>query len=365
MSARLIPTLIPTLTGNYYRDPEILEREFERIFFRSWVLAGREERVAETGDYFTFQLGPESVLVVRGRDGALRAFYNVCRHRGSRLCAEESGRFQGAIRCRYHAWSYALDGTLRAVPHLADTENFPKQEFSLYPVDVEVWQGFIFLRLEPRGETLLAQLGALPERARPYPLASLRVGARAEREVDANWKILIENFMECYHCPGVHPELADLVPLYRTGEVDASGSQPPAYREGAVTSTLSGTTQRPIFAGLRDRPRQRYHAELVLPNLLLYLFPDYVCARSLWPVSPTRTRVVSEWLLEPETLARPDFDCSDAVAFMDLLGGQDWRVCEAVQQGVVSRAHRHGVMLPQESEVADVTRWYLEQFEAQ
>ncbi len=361
MSARLIPTL----AGSYYQDPKTLEREFERIFFRSWVLAGRQEQVAESGDFFTFQLGSESVLVVRGQDGDLRGFYNVCRHRGSRLCAEKSGRFQGAIRCRYHAWSYALDGALRTVPYMPDKEHFSKEAFSLYPVDVEVWQGFIFLCLDPSGGTLLSQLGALPERARPYPLESLRVGARAERVVDANWKILIENFMECYHCPGVHPELSDLVPLYRMGEVDAADSEPPEYREGVVTSTLSGTTQRPIFAGLRDRPQQRYHAELVLPNLLLYLFPDYVCARSLWPVSPTRTRIVSEWLFEPETQARPDFDASDAVGFMNLLGDQDWQVCEVVQLGIVSRAHRHGVLLAQESGVADVTRWYLEQFEAE
>ncbi len=357
--------LIPTLTGNYYRDPEVLEREFERIFFRSWVLAGREEQLPEVGDYFTFELGPESVLVVRGRDGALRAFYNVCRHRGARLCAAREGRFEGAIRCRYHAWSYALDGALRAVPQPPDADKFPKDSLALYPVAVETWEGFVFLRLDPDGEALLDQLGALPERARPFPLASLRVGARAERTVAANWKILVENYMECYHCPGVHPELTDLVPLYRTGTVDASGSEPPEYREGACTSTLDGTTQRPIFAGLRDRPRQQYHAELVLPNLLLYLFPDYVCARSLWPVSPTRTRIVSEWLFEPDTQARSDFDASDAVDFMNLLGEQDWQVCEAVQQGVVSRAHRHGVMLPQESEVADVTRWYLAQFEAE
>jgi len=361
-----MPThLIPTLTGNYYRDPKILERELERIFFRSWLLAGRQEQVAEIGDYFSFELGDESVLIVRGRDGVLRAFYNVCRHRGARLCATGAGRFEGPIRCRYHAWCYALDGSLRAVPNLPDPANFPKGEFSLYPVALEVWEGFVFLRLDPIGETLLSQLGALPERARPYSLASLRVGAIDETAVDANWKILVENFMECYHCPGVHPELADLVPLYRTGDVDVAGSEPPEYREGAVTSTLSGATQRPIFPGLRDRARQRYHAELVLPNLLLYLFPDYVCARTLWPLSATRTRIVSEWLFEPETKARSGFDASDAVEFMNLLGGQDWEVCEAVQKGIVSRAHRHGVMLAQESEVADVKRWYLEQFEAE
>jgi len=352
------------LTGDQYREIAVLEREFERIFFASWLLAGREEQVAKAGGYFTFELGNESVLVVRGRDHVLRAFYNVCRHRGARLCEPGAGRFKGAIRCPYHAWRYALDGRLRAAPKVHESEHFSKDAFALYPAAVEAWEGFIFVRLNTAGEPLVTQLGHLPERARPYPLESLRVGARAEREVAANWKILIENFMECYHCPGVHPELSKLVPLYGSGEVDASSDEPPEFREGVVTATRCGTTRRPVFPELRGRPRQRYHAELVLPNLLLYLFPDYVCARSLWPVSPTRTRIVSEWLFEPAVLAQEDPDVDDAVSFLNLLGEQDWRVCEAVQQGVVSRAHTHGVLLEQESEVGEVTRWYLERIQA-
>lgn len=353
-----------TLTGRYYRDPAVLERELERIFFASWVLVGRADRVAEAGDYFTFEFGAESVLIVRGRDHVLRAFYNVCRHRGARLCAAGAGRFRGTIQCPYHGWSYALDGTLRSVPKIHGSADFPKHAFSLYPAAVEVWEGFVFVRLDAPGEPLSTQLGSLPERARPYPLATLRTGARAEREVDANWKILVENFMECYHCPGVHPELAQLVPLYRTGEVDASGGEPPDFCEGVVTATHDGTTRRRIFAGLRHRPRQRYHAELVLPNLFLYLFPDYVCARSLWPLSPTRTRIVSEWLFEPEVHGQAGCEVSDAVSFMNLLGEQDWKVCEAVQQGIASLAHARGVLLPQESEVAEVRRWYLERLAA-
>jgi len=349
-----------TLTGDQYRDPGILAREFERIFCASWLLAGRAEQVLEAGDYFTFELGRESVLIVRGRDGMLRAFYNVCRHRGSRLCEPGAGRFRGAIHCPYHAWSYALDGSLRVAPNLHEGEQFSKQAFSLHPVAVEVWEGFVFVRLDAGGETLASQLGPLPERARPYPLASLRVGAREEREVAANWKILVENFGECYHCPGVHPELADMVPLYRSGENDAPTDEPPEFRAPVVTATRDGTTRRPLFAALRGRTRQRYHAELVLPNLFLYLLPDYVCARSLWPISPTRTRIVSEWLFEPSVTDQPNPDIEDAVDFLNLLGEQDWRVCEAVQQGVVSRAHAHGFLLEQEIEVARIKRWYLE-----
>jgi len=353
--------LVPTLGGDAYCDPELLSREFERIFARQWLLAGREAQLAEPGDYLTQRIGSESVLVVRGRDGALRAFYNVCRHRGSELCAAEAGRFDQAIRCPYHAWTYGLDGTLRGVPYLRGVEAFPKRELSLYPVSLATWGGFIFIRLAAEGAALLEGLGALPERAQPYPLAGLRTAARAERIVEANWKILVENFMECYHCPGVHPELCDLVPLYRSGDVDASEDTPPDFRDAVVTATRSGTTRRPLFAGVRDRARQQYHAELVLPNLLLYLFPDYVCARTLWPLTPVRTRVVSEWLFERETTSRSDFDPGDAVEFMNLLGAQDWSVCEGVQRGITSRAHRHGFLMPQESLVADVMRWICSQ----
>jgi phenylpropionate dioxygenase-like ring-hydroxylating dioxygenase large terminal subunit len=356
--------LVPTLGGDCYRDPQQLARELECIFARQWLLVGREERLAAPGDYLTQRVGSESVLVVRGREGALRAFYNVCRHRGSELCAAEAGRFEAGIRCPYHAWTYALDGRLRGVPRLRDVEDFPKHELSLYPVSLATWEGFLFIRLEQEGAELLDCLGALPARAHPYPLAELRTAVRAERIVEANWKILVENFMECYHCPGVHPELCDLVPLYRSGDVDASDDAPPEFRDGAVTATRSGTTRRPIVAGLRDRARQQYHAELVLPNLLLYLFPDYVCTRTLWPLTPTRTRIVSEWLFEAETTARGDFDPSDAVEFMNLLGGQDWAVCEGVQRGVTSRAHRNGFLLPQESEVADVMCWICAQLGA-
>lgn len=357
------PAPIIPLEGRYYQDPEILAREWERIFHPSWLLAGRAAEAGAPGAYFTVAIGPESILVVRGRDRRLRAFHNLCRHRGSRLCDAGQGRFPGAIVCPYHGWSYALDGSLRAAPKVGPDHAVSAAAPSLYPVEAANWEGFVFVRLEGGGEDLAAQLGVQAERVRPYPLAGLRVGARHEREVAANWKILVENFAECYHCPGVHPELADFVPFYRTGEVDDTGDEPPEFREGVVTATASGTTRRPLFPALRGRPRQRYHADLVLPNLFLYLFPDYVCARTLWPLAPGRTRVISEWLFEPGVLDGDAGDIDDAVQFLDHLGEQDWQVCERVQQGVASRAYTGGFLLEQEAGVAEFDRWYLERME--
>ncbi len=355
-----------TLPGVSYCDPAILEREWERVFYRSWLCAGREERVREPGDFFTLAVGRESVLVLRDRDSRLRAFYNVCRHRGARLCDAEEGRLKGAISCTYHAWTYALDGRLIGTPHLWQGEAISRQEFSLHPVAIDTWGGFLFVNLEGgRAAPLAEHLGPIPERDRRYPLAALLVGARAAHEVECNWKILVENYMECYHCPGVHPELCDLVPLYRKGIVDAAGSDVVAtFREGACTFTMSGTTRRPLLSGLNDEEKRMYNGEMIYPTLMLNLFPDYVQYRVLWPLGPARTRVVTEWLFEPSTMARNDFDPRDAVEFINLIARQDWNVCERVQKGVASRAHRYGVYVPQETHAGEFKAWYLDRLQA-
>lgn len=355
--------LEPTLPGRYYCDPSILEAEWERIFYRSWLYAGREERVSGPGDFFTIAIGHENVLIVRDAEGGLGAFYNVCRHRGSRLCREEAGSLK-AIRCPYHAWTYRLDGRLAAAPNLRDGDGFKREEFSLYPVALRTWRGCIFINLDGEGAPLESQLGEMPERVQRYPLEDLKIAVHAVHEVEANWKILVENYQECYHCPGVHPELCDLVPLYRTGVVDDPGNQEVAtFRAGAVTFTREGTTKRPLFAGLTDKDKTTYNGELILPNSWINFLPDFVQVRSLWPLSPTRTRLVTDWLFEPVTMAREDFDPSDAVTFTNLISEQDWKVCEGVQAGIGSRAHRHGVFTPLEHGPADIKRFVLERLE--
>ena len=354
--------LEPTLPGAYYRDPGVLEAEWERIFFRSWLYAGRDESIVGPGGYRTLQVGPESVLLVRGQDRVLRAFYNVCRHRGSTLCADEAGTLK-AIRCPYHAWTYGLDGRLMAVPNFKGPD-FPKDDYALHPVDLEVWRGGIFIRLEPDGGSLLEQLGAMPERVQRYPLEDLRVHTHAVHEVEANWKILIENYQECYHCPGVHPELCDLVPLYGTGTVDDYDNlEVAAFREGAHTFTRTGATRRPLFAGLAERERRTFNGELLLPNTWINFLPDFVQTRTLWPLGPARTRLVTDWLFEPDTMARPDFDARDVLEFTDLIAEQDWKVCEAAQRGIGSRIHRQGVFTPLEEAAARFDRWVLERLE--
>jgi Rieske 2Fe-2S family protein len=358
--------LEPTLPREYYCGYDVFEREMEKIFDRSWLCAGRDSRIPAPGDYFTLRIGRESVLVLRDREMRPRAFHNVCRHRGARLCPAEQGRLKGAICCPYHSWTYSLDGRLIATPHLRSEGGFPREDFSLHPVALESWGGFLFLNLQGvRAAPLAEQLGAVPERTRRYPLSTLKTGALQVDEVQANWKILIENYMECYHCPGIHPELCDLVPLYRKGEVDPAGGEAIAYfREGAVTFSATGTTRRPLLTGLDEEERRKYSGELIYPAMMLNLFPDYVHARTLWPLGPERTRIVSEWLFEPGTMAADGFDAADAVEFLNLVSRQDWDVCEAVQEGVASRAQAHGVYVPQEAPAADFKRWVLERLES-
>src|SRR3954468_20949558 len=203
---RIGPVMERTLHRDYYFSPEIFQQEKERIFCREWFCAGREADLAEPGDYLAVEIAGESVIVVRTAEGTLVAHYNVCRHRGSRLVPEGSqGSFSGTIRCPYHSWTYTLDGELRTAPFLGEEDGLTKTALALYPIEVESWGGFFFLRLtlaeksEAGPNLLMQQLGAVPERLRRYPLEQLRSGHRIVYEVEANWKVILENYNECYH----------------------------------------------------------------------------------------------------------------------------------------------------------------------
>ncbi len=357
--------IAPTFSGSYYCDPKIFEKEWEKIFHRAWLCVGRENNLSEPGDFMTVQVGPENILITRDKEGHLGAFYNVCRHRGTRLCTEAEGHLEGAIRCPYHRWTYALDGRLIGTPHLQEGNGFAREDFSLYPVGVEVWGGFIFVNLDDNPQPLALQLGNLPDYAQRYRLAELKTARRLENDVEANWKILLENYEECYHCPGTHPELCELVPLYAKGPVLEGEEEGTPFRDGVATFTLSGTTRRPLFADLSEWERGAYNATSIPPNVMLYLMPDFVATRTLWPVSPTRTHIVTEWLFEPSTMAREDFDPSDAVEAVQTVARQDWQACERVQLGVGSRAfEKGGVCIPGEGGLSLFKDWLLKALEA-
>jgi Rieske 2Fe-2S family protein len=368
-------TLERTLSREYYLSGAVFQREKERIFCREWFCVGREEEVPNPGDYLRVDVAGESVLLVRTKAGALGAYYNVCRHRGCQLvldgaakpsdaeaCAA-SGTFAGAIRCPYHSWTYTLDGALRTAPFLDDGDRFRKEDFPLFPVGVDTWGGFVFLNLTPadavaEGRTLRAQLGGAAERLARYPLEELRVGKRIAYEVQSNWKVLLENYNECYHCAGVHPELCKIVPQFKVrggSELDWERGIP--HKEGAWTFTLSGTTSRAPFPGLGEDELTRHKGELVYPNFMISLSADHVAAFTLWPNGPERTTILCDFLFHPSEMASSSFDPSDAVEFWDIVNRQDWNICEGVQRGMQARVFNAGFYAPMESWSLDIRRY--------
>ena len=360
-----------SLPRAYYVSDDVFRLEREKIFHREWFCAGREAELPKVGDYKVLDVAGEGVLVVRSRQGDLRAFYNVCRHRGSALCVaaargsagDPDGSLAGSIRCPYHSWTYGLDGRLISAPHLGTLTEEDRDAFSLYPIGLETWGGFFFVNLTPgeaasRGYGLAAQLGPVVERVKRYPLSDLRTVRRISYEVKANWKVLAENYNECYHCGSVHPELCEVVPAFREdGGANLDWASGIPHREGAWTFTRTGTTNRRPFPGLNDDEKARHKGELVYPNMFVSLSPDHVAAFALWPIGPTDTRVVCDFLFHPDEIARPGFDPSDAVDFWDLINRQDWAICERVQSGMRSRIFRQGYYAPMEDLSLDIRRY--------
>ena len=358
-----------SLPSSHYFSPEMFAREKERIFAREWFCAGRVEELPSPGTVLVREVAGESVLVARTKEGELKAHYNVCRHRGSRLCeASEDQRWgvklresltsAATIRCPYHQWTYSLDGDLLSAPFLPESGEFQKKDFSLYPVGLATWGGFFFLNLDPQSAGGLGtQLGPVPDRIQRYPLDKLRTAKQLDYEVAANWKIIMENFNECYHCGPVHPELCEIVPDFKLGGTGLKWPDGIPHRPGATTFTWTGSTDRAPFPGLNEKERVRHKGELIYPNVLLSISPDSIAAFLLWPQAADRTLVQCRFLFHPEEMAKPGFDPEDTVGFWHLVNRQDWTICERVQCGLRARVHKVGYYAPMEDDSADIRRY--------
>ncbi len=358
-----IDKLEETLPGEQYLDPAHLLLERDRIFFRDWFCVGREEGLVEKGDYRLVNILGESILIVR--DESLHAFHNVCRHRGAELVAspdgsEQCGQFKAGIRCPYHSWNYRLNGELHSTPHL----DVDRSKLALHGIGIDTWGGYVFVCVKPGRATLAESLGPVPEKLKRYPLADLRIGHRIDYTVAANWKVILENYNECYHCAGVHPELCKIVPAFRKGggnDLDWDNGIPQA--EGTNTFTFSGTTNRAPFPGLDEVEKVRHKGELIYPNMLVSLSMDHVASFTVWPRSPSKTDIICEFLFHPDEMVKPEFDPSDAVNFWDLVNRQDWQICESVQRGMTASVFESGFYGPMEDwslDIRDYVRARLE-----
>ena len=342
----------PTLAGVDYTSGEVYAVEREQVWFGGWVCIGRAEEIPDPGDYLVRDLAGESIFVARNRAGEIRGFYNVCAHRGTKLLDDEPacGHVGKVFKCRYHAWSYDLDGQLVGTPNVDEDEQFLRDDYPLHAIGAETYAGFLFVNLaEPAARRPLAEhlrhgTESITNFER-YRLDELRLGRRLVYEVAANWKIIVENYNECLHCPTVHPELVQIVPLYRFGEV-WDGETPHDGNwmvDGATSFTRTGRSELPPFPDLHPDDYRMYSGTFQFPNLMLNLHPDAAMTYLLLPRGPGHTTVVSEYLFRPETIASTDFQPDPVVELWDLISKQDWTICERAQTGVSSRSYRSGV----------------------
>lgn len=422
------------LPQKYFVSPELFAEEQSKIFSKQWVLVGHPSQIASPGDYFVQDVIGESLIVIRDKSGEVNGFFNVCRHRGTRLCEATNGQLS-AIQCPYHAWTYGLDGRLIGAPHMDEVPRFDKADYSLHPVNLGLFEGFIFVNLakanaltgasrpsdsrSPDREVAAATLdpcraapagsilsaGEMKEKRNNLPgdkslkewfaplkgkfshwnMSMLRSAKRIEYDVKANWKLIFENYSECYHCPGVHPTLSKISP-YDSAENDlAEGPFLGGFMKinKGKSLTMSGnacalgiadSTRARDLAPAHDRGQKidydheheqeqegknRVFYYSIFPNMLLSMHPEYVMVHQLWPQSPERTLIYCDFFFHPDSFNRPDFKPEDAIEFWDMTNKQDWHVCELSQQGIASRAYEPGPYSSRESIPAAWDKYYL------
>ncbi len=365
----LAPTLgaSRTLPAEAYLSQAMFDWEQERFFEGSWVCVGRAEDLGEPGDQEAIRIGREGILLLRDRDARLRAFYNVCRHRGHELLEPGESRNLRAIKCPYHAWVYSLDGALAGAPRLGEVAGFDKADYPLIPVRVEEWHGFVFVNPSGDAPAFADHVGNLDELIAPWEAERLFTAERHEYVIQANWKGIAENYHECYHCPSIHPALCKVTPADSGENLPATGAWVGGSMEledHAETMSLSGKSDGVPIRGLGPKERREVYYFGLFPNLLLSLHPDYVMAHRMEPLGPGETRVECSWLFPPEAKERTGFDSAYAAEFWDITNREDWSACESVQRGLASRGQRPGPFAWSEDEVhafmAMVARGYAD-----
>jgi len=359
-----------SLAQRYFVSPEIFAQEQKTVFSEQWILVGHHSQIPRAGDYFISEVAGESLIIVRDKRAAIHGFYNVCRHRGSRLIENRNGQ-SAAIQCPYHAWTYALDGRLIGAPHMDEVSGFDKADYSLRAVNLGLWEGFIFVNLadastsRPNRDYISLEkwFAPLAGKFSPWNLSALRSANRIEYDVRANWKLIFENYSECYHCLGVHPELSKISPSDSAENDLTEGPFLGGFMRIAKGKSLTMSGKSCALSvgdfGQEDFHRVFYYS--IFPNMLLSLHSDYAMVHQLCPLAPARTLVRCDWFFHSEAFAGKDFKPEDAIEFWDMTNKQDWHVCELSQQGIASRAYEPGPYSPRESIPAAWDQCYLRQ----
>jgi glycine betaine catabolism A len=360
MTSRVEPRR--TLPARYYTDQSWFDAEMDRIFAGMWIHGARLAQCSTRGDFVRRDVAGASVLIVGTGGNEPHAFLNVCRHRGTRLCDAADGRFPGSIQCPYHAWTYDLDGRLIGAPLMDDVEGFERSEYPLHRVACEVWDGHVFINLAADPTPLAAQLHDLPERFAPWRMGELRMVQRTEYEVAANWKLIVQNYNECLHCPVIHPMLNRMHHYLGAANVPTTGTYcggAMGFKDGVETLSVDGRRRRAVLPGLSGPDRSLVNYFAIYPNLLLTLHPDYMVTVTIWPLAPQRTRLISEWHFHPDEIARPGFVYADAVEFWDVTNREDWAISERSQRGIASRGYTPGPYSNRETQLWEFDRFIL------
>lgn len=356
-----------TLPGRYFCSSEIYERESEKIFTKQWVCVGRSSQLAFAGDFFLVDLAGEDLIVVRGEDGRAYCHFNVCRHRGTKLEEEACGSFKSRIACPYHAWSYALDGQLKSAPNMQEAAGFCTEDYGLNSVSCAEWQGFVFVNLDASCQALEDAFANFVDRFDSWELASLVPAHRIVYEVSANWKVVFQNYSECYHCSLVHPQLTPITSAKTSSNDFVEGKLlggPMVLSEQYETVATGGKLCGEVFSDLLESDKRHAYFYTLFPSLFISPHPDYVLTHRIERKSVDCTVITCEWLFPLDVVASSGFDAEPAVDFWDLTNRQDWKVCELTQLGVKSLGYEPGPYSPLESMLAAFDEHYLKELQS-
>jgi len=379
-----------TLEGAFYNDDEIFREDMERVIRPNWLCAGHLGRIPKSGDYFLFDVAQDSIIVIRGGQGEVHALYNTCRHRGSRICLETFGHASTLV-CPYHQWVYRPDGALRSARHMP--EGFDRSAFGLARAHCEIAEGLIFICLGESAPDFTPFVRDIVPRMKPHGLGTAKVAYTKSYMVAANWKLVLENSRECYHCASGHPQYCKAVafaagldsPVLARQDLDVEaerfaqlrreGMNPSPVlfgdntwhycrryflREGFATESMDGGPLAPLMGSVPGR-HVGVLAVLTYPNLMLGIGCDYATLTAFVPVSTHMTRVEMDWIINPEAEEGRDYDLERLTEFWKLTGEQDWKICEDNQAGVHSSRYQPGPYSPEEKGVEVFVQWYLRQ----
>ena len=336
-----------TLPADAYVSEEVFDWEIDHIFGSTWVCVGRREELVAPGQIRAVRVSNESVLITRDQAGKLSAFSNVCRHRGHELAPVGTAIDARLIRCPYHSWSYRFDGSLRAAPTFTQSPDFDMDDYPLIPISISEFGGWVWIDLSGSAPAIESYFGNLVEMIAPYETERLVTAATHDYVVDANWKIVVENYNECYHCSSIHPELCQVTPPDSGVDYQPTGmwfGGTMDLKPHADTMSLDGRSNGVRFPGLDAEQARKVLYLTVMPNLLFSAHPDYVMTHLVTPISTGKTRVECSWLFPPEALESPGFDPAYAVDFWDITNREDWSACEGVMRGARNRGYRPGPM---------------------